>query len=268
MKDHTLIRLTSLLCSCFSMVISGQLSAQDSDINTSRWAFNLVTGFEREPVYTGSDVYISEADFNVEAVYQASEKREYLLSLGEIGVTWKLNEKSILSTVLEYEFGRDNDDDPVLANFPEVEDTVEAQAVFMHDVGPIALGVGFQYDILNRGKGFVGFLGAAYRTELSEKMGIRTQIDISFADAEHLETEVGITPATAAVTPYDSYSPDSGYKGVSITFAMDYSVSKHWSLFSSLSAENYGSLMSESPLISEEGTDSTYEASVGIAYAF
>jgi len=234
----------------------------------SNWSFLLEAGAEREPVYTGSDQFVAEAEFNLEASYQIASGHEFFVNLGEAGVRWQTAPNAVLATILEFEPGRDNADDPALDGFPEVEDTVEAQLVWIQQWGQTFAGAGIQYDILSRGKGLVGFFGVGYQAALAPNLTLLTQVDLSFADAEHLQTEVGISEETSAITGLDAYSPGSGYKGITADIEFQYRATPKLELIAGLSVENYGSIMSDSPLIAEEGIETTYEAVLGIRYRF
>lgn len=240
-----------------------------AELDTSdRFSFEIQSGVEVEPAYTGSDELLSEVDINLFASYLSEAGHRYFLSLGELGVDWALGPGIRLRTNLEYELGRDNDDDSALANFPEVEDTVEAQAILFWQTGPWLIGTGIQYDILDRGKGLVGFVGAGYGAVLRTNLTWQTRVDLSFADSEHLFVEVGVDPATANANAYNAYTPKSGYKGVSAQVQLQFEFAPQWSLLGAVGVEHYGTIMSDSPLIAVDGTDTTFEASLGVAYAF
>jgi len=163
----------------------------------------------------------------IQVAYSVNAGHEYFVSLGEVGVRWALGENQRLSTLLEYEFGRENEADSALDGFPVVQDTVELQAAYQRKIG---------------------FLGVAYRRQVNDKFGLQVQADVSFADAEHMQTEVGISAQTAQITGFDEYALNSGYKGATVSLGLQYSA--------------------DSPLIKDEGSASTYEASLGFRYEF
>lgn len=244
---------------------AGELAEVD---NSDRFSFEIQIGAEVEPAYTGSDELLSEADLNLSVSYQSEAGHRYFLSLGELGVDWALGANLKLRTNFEYEFGRDNDADSALANFPEVEDTVEAQAILFWQAGSWLIGSGIQYDILNRGKGLVGFVGAGYETALRTNLIWQTRVDLSFADNEHLFVEVGVDSITANANGYNAYTPKSGYKGASAQMQLQFEFVPQWSLQGTVGVEHYGKIMSDSPIIAVDGTDTTFEASLGVAYTF
>ena len=265
MITHRTVLTTGLVY----LLSTGNTIAQGDEVglaDDAPWSIEIDMGVEHEPVYTGSDVYVSEADFNIELSYSPDSGHEYFVSLGEIGARWALGADRRLTTLFEYEFGRENEADSALNSFPTVQDTVEFQLAYQQRIGLFNAGVAVQHDIRNRGKGTVGFLGLAYRQNINDRLGLQLQLDLSFADAEHMNTEVGISTDTAQQTGYDTYSANSGYKGASASLRLQYAITKNLSLRTDVAVESYGSIMSESPLIKDEGSANTYEASLGVRY--
>jgi len=256
-----------ILLSCISPVSQAQDTDEDND-DGGGWSFAAAVGIEREPGYTGSDVYEVEADFNIQAVYEI-ENRAYFFNLGEAGIAVMPDNKTRLRALLEYEPGRENDSDPALEGFPEVEDTVELQVDYVRKLNDeISVGGIVQYDILNRGKGLVGFLVAQYEKDLTPLWEFEGRVDLSYGDKDHIQTEVGISDATAATTGFDAYSPSGGYKGITLELGLAYEATEHVSIFGEISIERYGSMMGDSPLIAEAGNDVTTEAALGVRYDF
>ena len=143
----------------------------------------------------------------------ASERVAYFGSLGEVGVLYPLAPDTFVRGVLEYEEGRDNADDPILASFPVIDDTVELQIGVGRQFGDLTLGGAVQVDILGRGKGLVGFVGGRDGVDLGPRLEMEAGIDVSFANATHMNTEVGISAATATASGQAAYYTPGGYKG-------------------------------------------------------
>jgi len=240
----------------------------EDEKDVSPWSIELQLGYEIEPAYTGSDVYVTEPGFNFEVTYSTDAGHEFFVGLGEIGARWELGDDRLLETLLEYEPGRDNEDDSALDGFPEMPDTVEFQVGYEQEIGPFTAEAIVQYDIQNRGKGTVGFIGLGYRNQINSRLGWQLQSDMSFADAEHMAIEVGISENTAQQTGYAAYSPESGYKGVTVAMGLEYAITQQLSLRSEIAVEHYGAIMADSPLIKDEGTPTNYEAIVGFQYEF
>jgi len=257
---------TALLMSIFTGNSSAQeLEDRDDD---SPWSIELQLGYSIEPAYTGSDVYVTEPGFNFEITYSTYAGHEFFVELGEIGARWAIGDGRQLETLLEYEPGRDNSEDSALNGFPDVPDTVEFQVGYAQELGPFTAEAVVQYDIQKRGKGTVGFIALGYRSPITNHLAFEFQTDLSFADAEHMAIEVGISESTANKTNYEAYSPKSGYKGATVAMGLDYAITQNLSLRSVLSVEHYGAIMADSPLIRDEGIPTNYEALVGFQYEF
>jgi len=232
------------------------------------WKFEIEIGAEREPTYVGSKKYNTEADFGLKATYTAPNETQWFVSTGGLGVLVPISRDYELSFELEYEPGRSNSDDPILMGFPKMKDTWELQAILTRQFGDISVGGGLQQDILGNGKGLVGFFGAGYSRQLTERLRFRSLLDASFANAKHMNTEVGVSAATSTATGLAAYKASGGYKGTSLSLGLDYEVSKRATLFADFSVEGYGSNIANSPLVRLHGDKVTTEMGAGVRFAF
>lgn len=257
-------------CATLLAILQPVAFAADSYDNSDDkgWEFDLLLGAMREPTYVGSDKYVTEAGGDFQASYNTGLGREYFISLGEVGVAFELGHDWEFTALLEYEEGRDNGEDPILANFPKVRDTLEGQFILAKKVRNWTLAGVLQPDILNRGKGFVYFFAMEHEAELSHKLSLNTTLDISFADAEHMNTEVGITNAVAASSGLNAYNASSGYKSTTLGVQLEYAISQRWSVLANAEAEFYGSNIADSPLVKDEGSDTNYATALGVKYSF
>ena len=232
------------------------------------WSYKIVIGAEREPTYVGSDRYQNEAAVDFEASYQTEHGDRYFIGLGEVGAYFSMGNNWWIGTGLEYEEGRDNSDDPILTGFAKVEDTIEGHFAVVKKMGDWSVSGVFQPDLLDRGKGLVYFFALDYEKDVNSRLSFNAGMDVSFADAEHMNTEVGVTNAAAAASGLDVYNADSGYKSTTIGINLSYAISEQWHVVSSVEAEFYGSNITDSPLVRDEGNDVNYEAGLGLLYAF
>ncbi len=234
----------------------------------SGWYYDAFLGLERELAYTGSDQYSSEVGADLRAFYTSQKGHRYFIALGETGAYWQFSDSLILGTILEFESGRENSDDPILREFPTLRDTLQGQFSINQRWDNWGFSVVFQPDILDRGKGPVYFVGLSYDILVFDKLRLSYTMDISFSDAEHINTEVGITPAVAARSGLSTYTADSGYKSTTLSVNAGYRLASQWQLIVNIETEFYGSNMSDSPLISQEGEKFNYELSLGLRYDF
>ena len=126
----------------------------------------------------------------------------------------------------------------------------------------------FQPDILDRGKGIVTFVGASYDRMLGEQLRIGPRLDISWADAEHMQTEFGVTPGQARASGFAEYRPGGGLKSTTAGFSVQSFFKRRWSLLADFELEYYFDKASASPLIALEGSEITYEALIGAFFTF
>lgn len=250
------------------LLASCAMPAGAQEIQEKPWEFEVEVGAEREPAYVGSDNYSTEADIGIKATYTARNGTEWYLSTGGVGVTAQLPRDYELTLELEYEPGRDNADDPILTGFPEMKDTWEFQAVLVRQLGDFQLGLGVQQDILGHGKGLVGFAAAGYSRQLSDRLRFRSILDVSFANAKHMNTEVGITPAASQITGLSGYTASGGFKSTSLQVGFDYAVSRRTELYMDLAVERYGSAIADSPLVRDHGSRTTTEVGAGMRFRF
>lgn len=232
------------------------------------WYVDGFLGFEREPTYAGSDSYEVEPDVGVRAFYRAASGRRWYLSFGEVGLYQPVGGRGALVAILEYEEARDADDEPLLAGFDEVDETVELQLSYAHRFGNAHLGGVLQPDLLGRGKGLVLFLGGGYDRTVNERWRYSLSADVSWGDAEHMRTEFGVNPGESTRTGLPEYTPGSAMKSATAGVTIEWSLNRRLSLLGSVEAEHYLSEAAASPLIDPEGTRTTNEASLALRYRF
>jgi outer membrane scaffolding protein for murein synthesis (MipA/OmpV family) len=251
--------LSILLCATAPSILQGEELG---------WSYSVGIGAESEPGYVGSDTYNTELSYEAEARYTASERLQWIVSLGGVGVQFEPIEDTAVALSIEYEPGRENANDPILADFAEMDDTWEVQAILYRDIGPLDVGVGLQQDLLGTGKGLVGFVGAEFDVDVSDRLEFSTGLVASFANARHMNTEVGISPAESAASGLDAYDAPGGYKSLTLNLGIDYAVTDFATLYAEAAIEHYGASISNSPMVAEEGTATTRELGVGLRFNF
>lgn len=236
----------------------------------SGWYFDVFAGVEYEPTYAGSDKYELEPGLNLRAMYKNSHNHRFFVSLGELGGIFQLTENSAFSAVLEYEEGRENKSDNALNGLDKVRDTVEGQFSFFYRFLPNTfLFAVFQPDLLGRGKGLVYFVGVGNDTLFfADRLRVSTGIDLSFADAEHMQTEFAVSDSESARTGLEAYRPGGGIKSWTGSLVLEYFLHDNWSLWFDSEFEYYTGKARKSPLIRDEGSPFTYELSTGLRWRY
>ncbi len=236
----------------------------------SGWYFDAFAGVENEPAYAGSDKYEIEPGLNLRAMYKNSHNHRIFVSLGEVGGIFQLTENSVFSAVLEYEEGRSNSADNALKGLDKVRDTVEGQFSFAYRFLPNTyLGVVIQPDLLGRGKGLVYFVGVGNDTLFfSDTLRVSTGIDLSFADAEHMRTEFGVSGSESRRSGLETYRPHGGIKSWTGSLVLEYFLHQNWSIWANSEFEYYTVKARRSPLIRDEGRPFTYELATGVRWRY
>ncbi len=250
------------------MATTARSDGRDAKQEETGWSYELTLGYEREPAYVGSDTYTNDPAFGLAATYISAGGLAWTLSTGGLGLEMPAGQDATVEFTLEYEPGRENKDDPILKHFADVRDTWEAQVVYTRAFGPWGVGLGLQTDILGRGKGTVGFVGGRYATALSDRLGFKAGLDFSFADGEHMNTEVGISSSISRASGLKAYNASGGYKGATLSLGLDYTLTERTTLYAEASVESYGSRIADSPLVAAEGNSTNTEVGVGVQFRF
>ncbi|OLF73971.1 hypothetical protein AWH62_07420 [Maricaulis sp. W15] len=226
---------------------------------------------ESSPVYAGSD----NRETGAAPILYGMYDDRYYVSGDEMGIYWPiLGSEWRLKAGIGYEPGRDPSDDPALANLATMDSTAVLAGGLFRQFGTSAVGFGFEADIGDAGKGVVTFLGGSYDWHLMDNaLTLTAYGDISYANAEHLQTEFGITSLEAAASQadpnpafrYTEYQPSSGLKSAGVGFGARYRLNEQWMIIGNVSGEFFGDEATGSPLVRE---DYELEAVLGVAFSF
>lgn len=235
-----------------------------------RWYFDVVLGVESEPDYAGSDDSELEPSIDVRAIWTDRRGNRYFLRLGELGAVFFPARQWALEVFLEYEESREVDENPALRGATELDDTIEGQLTVYRRFGRSTyVAATLQPDLLGRGKGFVYFVGAGYDwSNDSGRFFLNPRIDVSWGDREHLEAEFGVTEEHALAAGLDVHAPGGGLKSATLGLLSHVTLTRRMDLVGSLEIETYFGDAADSPLLRDEGTDVTLEATIGLLWRF
>ena len=232
------------------------------------WHYDAYLGVGSEPTYAGSKRSEIEAEANARAFYVTGEGDRYFVSLGELGGYWQLSNDLQFVAFVEFEEGREQDDDKILVGMDDVRSTVEGQFLLVQRFGNAYASVTLQPDLLDRGKGLVWFLAFGHDWFINDNFRVSMNLDVSGANSAYMNTEFGVSQREAEATGLAFYEPSSGLKSISTQFETEYFFDQHWSVLTSLEWESYLDAAADSPLVKDEGDKNTLSASVLIRYRF
>ncbi len=272
-----------LLCSATTLLLSGVVHAESSHFDRLPiqligplshaqqdlgWRMGLGIGVESESEYAGSKNTATEADLYFEAGYR-TERLDFRSGIVDNRLFYQLTPNIYTVTWVNFEEGREESEFDSLSGLGDIDDSIEIGG----GVSWLAsdnFGFTFAAQTYTSGspdKGAVFFLATHYRLFESDNLRLDAIADISYGNADHLQTEFGITEAQSANSVYDEYKIDSGVKSYGLGLASVYQYSDNIYVAGSVSFEKYGSDVSDSPLV-KAGSDTEEEISLGVIYRF
>lgn len=283
-------RLKTIWRACLASLVSGWLAsvalAEDSEKRRSggpernplspwylsdsdrKWNFDALVGMELEPDYIGSDDSEVEPAGFLRAHLRDRRGNRYTFGFEEIGAVFYPGENWAFGVDIENEEGRESENED-LQGLPDGETTLEGEFSLYRRFGDSYATAIVQVDLLGRDKGNIFFLAYAYDyLAPSGRWLFSPRIDVSWGDAEHMQTEFGLTETQAAIIGQQPYSPGGGLKSATAGFLTERNFGRRWSVLGSLEVEHYFSKAADSPLIAVLGSDVNVEATLGVLFRF
>jgi len=235
----------------------------------SRWWAEAGLGFEIEPDYVGSDDYLVEPEVELGLFYKPGDKFRLTLTPMTLGLVWKPNTRNLLQLVIEDEEGRESGETTDLRALPDGNDTIEAELTYARRLGESSFAFAtYQPEIQDRDKGQVYFIGAGNVWDFKSPWQLTVIGDISLGDAEHMQTEFGVSENDSGLLGVPSYSPSGGLKSSTVNLIGERLIGKRWRFVIDGSVEYYFSEAADSPLLDELGATTTAEVEVSVVYTF
>ena len=233
-----------------------------------KWFTELGLELENEPGYPGADDSEVELLPVFQLTYRASAKTQFYLGLGELGLKQALSRNWFLMLGAGLEEGRDDDESDVLVGLDPIDDGVDVALSLWRRSGPWVGVVQVQRDFGND-KGTVYFLGGGWERDSADaQWRYAVSADLSWADEEHMRTELGVTPAESARTGYSVFQPGGGIKTATVGFELDRFIKQRWVVFFEAELERYLGDTVDSPLIDTVGSETGLEIALGFRYSF
>jgi outer membrane scaffolding protein for murein synthesis (MipA/OmpV family) len=177
--------------------------------------------------------------------------------LGPMGLIWTPDSDGELryGLVASYDPGRldrkpDQMDptpgDARLAGMGEIDGSVEAGAYI--NWGPLLLNA--RKSLGNQGhSGKRLDIGLQHAVQVSERIGVRVDAGLGWADRQYMQTYFGVTASQAAASGFQRYAPDGGWYRLAVSVGADYAISPLWKVQSSLSGIHLLGDAEKSPLV-------------------
>ena len=176
---------------------------------------------------------------------------------------------------LNLRFGRKNVDDPVVAQLPEVDNTIEGGLALSYtyiDPGPIPFRVRVGgVALVDLGHTFHGFDDTVYASlwmPLSRTMIVGLGTGASWGSASYQQAYYGVTPAGAAASGLPVYTPGSGTRQWYAWPALVVQVTPKWFLGAGAFYQRLVGDAAASPIVQQRGDRNQWTYGLGLAYAF
>lgn len=222
-----------------------------------KWNIELSGGlmYMYGPKYDGSDNYGSKV-----LPAASLEYKNGLIFLGimdGIGSYFLQGEDYKVGASIGYGFGRDESDDRKnLHGMGDIESGLEATLKGEYSFGPVELSGEVTTGTEDHGTTAKIELGTML--PVTEQLMVKISAGSTWADATHMESYFGVSPAQSVRSGYSRYEAESGFKSVGISVGVIYNITEEWNLMLMLNGDQLLGDAADSPLTKEEFGVSTF----------
>jgi outer membrane scaffolding protein for murein synthesis (MipA/OmpV family) len=96
---------------------------------------------------------------------------------------------------------------------------------------------------------------------------VMMSIGSTWADAKHMESYFGVSPAQSVRSGYSRYEAESGFKSVGISVGAVYNISENWDVMLMVNADQLLGDAADSPITKEDFSVSTF-STVNYKFSF
>ncbi|KLN62445.1 hypothetical protein WH96_02790 [Kiloniella spongiae] len=264
--------LTSFISIGFvSPAIAGDQIAPDNtesdsvvDAALSDWDFTIGAGAGVGPDYEGSDDY----DVGAMPILEASWRDDtFFISVDRgIGATLLRSEHFSGGISLNYDGGRDEDDNSALKGLGDVDDGLEGTAFAEIDLGMYALELDVTQDLSGEDKGLLASFSAEYRHSFfDERLWISAGPSVSWASEDYMQSYFGVNSKQASRSKYNQHDADAGFKDVGLNLNAIYSFDENWAMTGSLGYARLLGDAADSPFVESKNQ---FFSGLAITYHF
>jgi len=236
----------------------------------SDWDVQIGAGAIATPDYEGSDDY----EVSPLPLVKISYKDRVFLdgpSLGANLLIWNgsaAGDQLKIGPLVRYQMGRDEDDNGALKGLGNVDGSAEIGGFISYDNGPFSAGIMAFQDVGDGHEGMTIELKGGYRHRLNESWSMRAGIATSWADEDYAQSFFGIDSGQSIRSGYREYSPDAGFKDVSLSIGVSYAVTENWNVTGLLGYSRILGDTADSPIVDEHGSANAFMTGFFVGYRF
>ena len=236
------------------IVANPELDKQNASIQSPEdesWNIELSGGlmYMYGPKYDGSDNYGSKV-----LPAASLEYKNGLIFMGimdGIGSYFLQGEDYKVGASIGYGFGRDESDDRKnLRGMGDIDSGLEATLKGEYSFGPVEL----SGEVIAGTKehGTTAKIEVGTMLPVTEQLMVKISAGSTWADATHMESYFGVSPAQAARSGYSRYEAESGFKSAGISVGVIYNITEEWDLMLMVNGDQLLGDAADSPITKEE----------------
>jgi len=161
---------------------------------------------------------------------------------------------------------RDDNDYSKLTGLGDVDTAIELGGKVGYRQGSLEAFLAVRRGVTGH-DGFVGEAGGNVVANPLERLEVKAGPRLSFADAEYMQTYLGVTPAQSAASGLPAFDADGGIKGVGLGAETRYQLTGNWTLVGEASYERLVGDAGNSP-IAQAGSRNQFSGALGLTYKF
>ncbi|QJE73096.1 MipA/OmpV family protein [Aerophototrophica crusticola] len=217
------------------------------------------------PEYEGADEYEVKPVPDLEITYGET----FFLDRRGLGVN-VLNTRSLTAGVsLNYDGGREENDNDALRGLGDVDGTMVGTAFAEYRIGQVGLGLDVTGDLLGDGHdGVTATVSAIYQARPTDDLMLFAGPSATWASKDYMRSYFGITPAQAERSGRPVYETDSGFKDVAFTVFGIYSLTEDWALTGIAGYKRLLGDAKDSPIVDRDGSADQFFGGLGVSYSF
>ncbi|MEP3113719.1 MipA/OmpV family protein [Nisaea sp.] len=263
-------RMTVQMLMISGLAILGGSCSVLAEEPSSDWDVLIGAGAIATPDYEGSDDY----EVSPLPLVKISYKDRVFLdgpSLGANLLIWNGSDAGNqlkIGPLVRYQMGRDEDDNDALKGLGNVDGSAEIGGFISYDAGPFSAGITAFQDVGDGHEGMTIELEAGYKHRFNESWSMRAGIATSWADENYTQSFFGIDSGQSLRSGYREYTPDAGFKDVSLSIGVNYAVNENWNLTGRLGYSRLLGDTADSPIVDEQGSADAFMTGLFVGYRF
>lgn len=170
--------------------------------------------------------------------------------------------------VLQYRISRDEVHSGRVDALDGPDGTWEGGAFAAYTPGPWRVAATYTYDIDGEYDGGLLELAAGWRDQLTDLVDLGVSAASTWASNSYMTNYFGITPAESALTGFDAYDTDAGFKDVGGRLTLGFGGKQWdgWKVFASASYFRMIGDAEDSPVVDDAGDANQFFGGIGVAY--